>query len=423
MRMLLPILFLFGLSVSLVAAMESDTPTEIDHLAIATIMIHDGRFEKAEAELSKVDPSSEKIDAADYYTIRGVLDFKQDRNKNAIENYLKAIDATKKKTFLPPKNPEKQKYLFSIGKSKTEEEPEIAFVGKKIKKEKLEKLYLYLSQAYYKIQDYANTARHLDFAGDRGTDRPELFSLRAECYWKLEQFSDAINSINRGLKHFPDNANLLKQKYYYFAELELYQSAIETAYRYMTVTQADAKEYIILAQLLTESGQVDEAAKVLEKAKGIFPENAKITMLLGHIYMKKDMEHTAAYFFKAGAYHDKQYLKAAVEMHRRIKDYPHAIFLNTQMSDKVEKLKQKVAILLDRAEYEKVIGLKDDMDRYSLLDDDNMRYALAYSYYMAKDYPNAEKHLKMIQDDKLFIKGTTILKNIEKCRENSMECF
>ena len=191
----------------------------------------------------------------------------------------------------------------------------------------------------------------------------------------------------------------------------------------MSVTKSYDKDYIILAQLLIESGQADKAAEVLEAAAVLFPENAKIKMLLGHIYMNKKMEYTSAYFFKKGAYNDPQYLKDAVEMHRRVKDYPHAILLNSQMSDKVEKLKQKIAISLDRAEYEKVIGLKDDLERYSLLADDNMRYALAYAYYMSKDYPSAEMHLKKIQDNNLFIKGTTILRNIEKCRENYLECY
>ena len=58
-----------------------------------------------------------------------------------------------------------------------------------------------------------------------------------------------------------------------------------------------------------------------------------------------------------------------------------------------------------------------------MLEDDNLRYALAYSYYMAKDYPNAEIHLKKIYDNDLFAKGTVILRDIEKSREDSAEFF
>jgi hypothetical protein len=58
-----------------------------------------------------------------------------------------------------------------------------------------------------------------------------------------------------------------------------------------------------------------------------------------------------------------------------------------------------------------------------MLDDDNIRYAVAYAYYMAKDYEEAEVQLKKITDNELFSKATIIRKNIEKCQDNSMECI
>ena len=97
--------------------------------------------------------------------------------------------------------------------------------------------------------------------------------------------------------------------------------------------------------------------------------------------------------------------------------------LNTQNIDKIEKLKQKIAIYLNAEEYRKIIGLKKALKRYKMLDDDNLRYALAYSYYMAGDYTNSEKHLKYISDNELFSKATVIRKNIEKCTNNSLECL
>ena len=329
---------------------ENTEKTEVDHLALATLMIFDGRLDKAEAELALVDTAGETFDAAGFYTVRGVLASKKEAHEKAIENYLTAIDATKAKIFAPPKVEKKKKYLFSVGKSEadTDPTPVPAFDAEKIKKEKLEKLHVYLSQAYYKIKDYANTVKHLDLAGDRGRNRAALFALRAECHWKIEQFDRAISALNLGLKLFPDDATLLKQKYYYFADLGLYQSAIESAKHYMKVIEAGADEYIILAQLLIEVGQDDEALKILEMAKAKFSGNAKISMLLGHIYMGKDKNFVAAQLFKDAAYNDKQYLKDAVEMHRRVKDFSHAIYLNTQMADKMEKLRQKVAIYLDR---------------------------------------------------------------------------
>lgn len=406
-----------------VLAQDPAQTAEIDRLALATLMIHDGRYDKAEEELSQVDESSRTFDAARYYTIRGVLDSKTDRYESAIANYTRALSATRIKTFHPPEIEKGQKHLFSVGPSRSPEEPESSFDPEKERREKLEQLHAYLAKAYYETGDYASTVKHLDLAGDRGREHAGLFALRAECYWKTENPGKAIHALNTGLELFPDDALLLKQKYHYFAQLGLYEAAIEHANQYMAVTNADANEYILLAQLLFEAGQLGEAARILETARAKFPENAEVDVALAHVYIKREMNHTAAYLLKEGAYKDKKYLKDAVEMHRRIQDYSHAILLTAQMTDKVEKLKQKVAIYLDRGEFEKVIGLKDDLGRYNILEEDNMRYALAYSYYMASDYPQAEFHLKKIQTAALFEQGLVILRSIERCREDITECF
>ncbi len=135
------------------------------------------------------------------------------------------------------------------------------------------------------------------------------------------------------------------------------------------------------------------------------------------------MPHVTADLFEKGSFYDSTYLKEAAEMYRRNGELAHALYLNSMMTDKEEKTKQKVAIFISRGEFEKVIGLKDALDRYGLLTNDNMRYALAYAYYVVKDYENAEMHLKKIDDDELFSKATVIRKNIEKCKSNSLECI
>ncbi len=419
MKNFIQLLILISLSASLCA---EDAKTEVDHIAVATLLIYDGKFEKAKDELALVDKKSDNFDAAKFYTVKGVLASKQDDHKRAIKNYKNAIEATKVKTFEAPKTFSKEKYLFSIGSSEKKDKA-LEFDGEKVKKEKLEKLYMYLSQSYFKIKDYKNTAKSLDLAGDKGRERASLFTLRAECYWKVKQYSDAIDALNRGSKLFPENSTLQKQKFYYFADLGLYQAAIKSAKRYMKKTDADANEYITLAQLLIEAKQIDEAIKILEITKAKFEDSAKAKILLGHVYLKKEMKHTTAYMFKTAAYKDTIYLKDAVEMHRRIKDYPHAIYLNSQISDKVEMLKQKLALHIDRGEFAKVIGLLDALERYNMLKDDNIRYALAYSYYMSKEYDKAEQNLKKIRDDQLFKKATIIRTNIEKCRNDAMECI
>lgn len=394
-----------------------------DHLAVATLMVYDGLYDKARAELALVDPSVGTVDLAEYYTIKGVLEAKTENNQSAIAHYLQAVKATEGKNFQPPAVYQEGNYLFALGKHEEAAAPTPVFDGEAVRREKLEKLYIHLSQAFYKLEDYANTVKSLDLAGASGRDRAELFALRAECFWKSKAHHQALAALQRGAALFPANTDLLKQKFYYLVELGLYQAAILVAEKYMAVSEADENEYLTLAQVFLRADQLNEAIEILERAGGKFPQNAKVLMLLGHAYMRKEMLRTTAHLFKLGAYRDQTYLKDAVEMHRRVGDYPQAIFLNSQITDKVEKLKQKVAIYLDRGEFAKIIGLEDALERYDILNDDNMRYAFAYSCYMVNDYQNAELQLAKITDQELFVKGTAIRNNIDKCRNDRLECM
>lgn len=417
---ILTITLLLNMSLS---AKESINEEFLDHLALATLMIYDAKYDKAQEELNLVNKSSKKFDGANYYTVVGVLNSKLSKTQNSIDAYKKAIKATKTKKFIAPKTVSKDKYLFTIGAS-GEKKTEIPAFDPEIKRqEKVSQLYMYLTQEYYKLKDYKNTVKSLNSAGEQGRTRAGLYTLRAECYYKQGLHSETFDALNEGIKSFPEDSKLLKQKFYYFADLKLYQAAIEASKVYMDNVGVSSTEYVSLAQMLIGANEIDSAIKLLEESKLKFPREAKIGILLGHMYLKKDMKNATAHLFEVSSYYDKKYLKDAVEMNRRAGNNLHALYLNTQNTDKVEKLKQKIAIYLNAGEYRKIIGLQKALKRYKMLDDDNLRYALAYSYYMSDDYKNAEAHLKYISDNELFSKATVIRKNIEKCTNNPLECL
>ncbi len=406
-------------------AKEASVP-EVDHLSLASMMVYDGQFDKANVALHEAKQYDKDLDLAKYYTIKGVIAMRQEKHQKALKALRQAVTETKKKVYVAPETAKKKrKHLFSIGSESKKETVtrKSVFDAEKIRKESLQKLYSYLSQESYKVKDYMATVKYLDLQGKAGRDQAAEYMLRADCYWKSGNKSKSVALLTEGAKAFPKDQSLLKQKFYYFAELGLYQEAITAAKAYMQRAKPNAKEYMALSQMLLAGGQRSEALKVLEEAKMIFPANAKVNMLLGQLYMKKGMEFTTANLFEQGSYYEQKYVKEAAELHRRVGLIPHALYLNSQISDHNEKLKQKIAIYVEREEYEKIIGLIDALKRYKMLDDDNIRYAVAYAYYMAKDYEEAEAQLKKITDNELFSKATIIRKNIEKCQDNSMECI
>ena len=416
---------LFLLALSAFAEAKSEDVPEVDHLALASMMVYDGKFDKANAELLEARKYDKNIDMSKYYTIKGVIAMRQEKHGQAIAYLKKAVAATKSKTYRAPEAAkEKRKYLFAVGTEEKKSAPvQVVFNAEKLRQEELVRLYSYLSQESYKAKRYLDTVKYLDLQGPSGRDQAAEYMLRADCYWKSGNKEKAVAVLTKGAKAFPHDQSLLKQKFYYFTELGLYQEAIASAKAYMKRAKPNAKEYMALSQMLLAGGQRGEALKVLEEAKMRFPKDAKINMLLGQLYMKKGMHYTTAGLFEQGSYYEHKYVKEAAELHRRVGMYPHALYLNSQVSDKQEKLKQKIAIYVDRGEYEKIIGLIDALKRYKMLQDDTLRYAVAYAYYMSKDYDAAEEQLKKINDDELFSKATIIRKNIEKCKDNSMECI
>ncbi len=425
LKKLLILCCIFSVSSTMIMAKEQEIQV-INHVEIATILFYDAEYEKALLELQKAKDSHTDIDWVKYHAIRGMISLKQDKYKQAISALEKAVEATKIKVYKAPLlEKEKREVLFSLfsEEKKLKKDKKPLFNPEKVRKEKLEELYIYLSQAYYRDGQYLLAAKALDLAGERGRESASLFTFRAECYWKANQKASAINALKKGHALFPKDPTLLKQKFYYFAELGLYQASIDAAKAYMKKVPANAQEYISLAQMLMAAGEFMEAIKILEEAKLLFPTSAKVHILLGHYYKQRDMPYTTAHLFEQGSYYDRKYLKEAAEMHRRTGTLSHALYLNSMILDGAEKTKQKVAIFVSRGEFEKVIGLKDALGRYGLLEDDNMLYALAYAYYVVKEYDQAEEHLKKIQDDALFSKATVIRKNIEKCRSNPLECI
>lgn len=426
LKKIITLSFVLFLTYSL-QANEAEEQT-INHMEIATIMYYDGKYDKALEELQQAKDSHTQIEWDKYHNMRGLIFLKNENYQASIDAFKKAVIATKQKTYEPPvEEKPKREYLFSVfSEKKKVKEPRVkkpVFDPEKLRKDQIEEINIYLSQAYYKAEQYLNAVHALDAAGEKGRANASLFTLRAECYWKADQKGAAIDALSRGAKIFPKDATLLKQKFYYFAELKLYQASIAAAKAYMQKMPANAQEYISLAQMLQSGGESEEAIKVLEEAKLKFPSSAKVHILLGHYYNQKEMPHVTADLFEKGSFYDEKYLKEAAEMYRRNGELAHALYLNSMMTDKEEKTKQKVAIYIGKGEFEKIIGVKDALDRYGLLKNDNMRYALAYAYYMVKDYESAEEHLKKIEDDELFSKATVIRKNIEKCRSNSLECI
>ncbi|MCD6259460.1 MAG: hypothetical protein J7J31_07645 [Helicobacteraceae bacterium] len=376
--LLLPIL----LSLTLTLLEAKKKTDEIDHVALAALLLRDGHIQKAADELGSVDLEDKSIDLMRFYTLKALVASKQGLYKESNQFFLESIKAG-----------QEDKTIF-----------------------------LYMAQNSFKLQEYKESLGYLDAAGDLALEKPSLFSLRAELYWRLDQKEKSFEVLERGMQKFDNEYTLLKQRFFYSMSLGLYQSALDDAHLYLNHAKLDEQSALVFINAFKKANQLDDAIALAEELLLQFDKSAKLTALLAYLYIDKGMLQSAADLFDKASIKDELYTKESAELYRRAKNFVLSLYKNSQLLDTKEKLKQRIAIYLEYGAYEKVVVSHNALLRSGLLEDENIRYALAYSYYMVGDFDACEKELRQLSSSDLFKKATELRKNIQKCKTDGWEC-
>ena len=380
MKNILTILILITLNIY--AASSPKTADDIDHISLATLLLKDGHTLRAQDELSKVNLESEGLDFVKFYTLKGLILTKQASYNEANIAFEKSI--------------------------------EVGQIDKTI--------YLYVAQNSFKLKEYQKALDSIDSAGNIIEKKASIYALKAECNWQLNRKNEALTILKESIKRFPKEYGFYKQRFNYFVMLKLYQSALNDADFYLKKAEPNEKTSMAFISTLRKSGEVDKAISFAEIVNIKFPKNAEVTVLLAHLYLDKEMLQSAANLFDEASIEDSKYTKEAAEMMRRAKKFIISLYKNSQMLDSKEKLKQRIAIYLEYGAYERVVVSKQALYRTELIQDESIRYALAFSYYKIGDFSSSEKELKMLTSSDLFQQATEIRKNMQICTNNYWEC-
>jgi len=363
-------------------AADKKSKDEIDHLALATLLLKDGFTSRAKEELKQVDLEKEALNLGRFYTIDGLINTK-------LSHYEKAN--------------------ISFKKALTYEGTDRA-------------LWLYIAQNAYKLKDYEGTLDAVTKVRDLADKKPSVIALEAECHWKLKHENAALQTLKKGIKLFPSEWIFYKQRFNYLVTLSLYQAALNDAQVYLKNAKPNEKTVLAFISVLKESGDTDKAIELAETANLQYIKSAKVTVLLAHLYMDKEMLLAASELFDEASIEDRIYTKEAAEMMRRAHQFVIALYKNSQMLDMKEKLKQRIAIYIEFGAYERIIVSEKALRRSGLIEDETIRYALAYSFYMTRNFDQSEKQLKQLTRPDLFAKATELRKNMQKCVNDGWEC-
>ncbi|WP_345972256.1 hypothetical protein [Sulfurimonas diazotrophicus] len=369
-----------ALSVQLAAKTD-----DVDYVELGAMMLRDGHVERANDALNMVDLNDTELDLPRYYMLKGLVETKKSFYKEANVHFYKSIELNEDTNASKP-------------------------------------LYLYIAQNSFKLKEYKGCIAALDKVPDLMAQNPKLFGLKAECFWR-EGDKDAALAVLRDVNsRFPSYWDAYKQRFYYLVSLGLFQAALDDAQVYLKNAKANETILINFINALRQSGQTEKAIELGEEANLRYPSSAKVTVMLAHLYIDKEMIGAAAELFNEASIEDGKYTNESAEMYRRARDYVMALLKNTQMLDTKEKYKQRIAIFLEYGDYERIIVTRKAMARSGLMEEEGMRYALAYAYYMEGEFEQTEALLETLSQPELFAKAVELRKKMEKCKNNIWEC-
>ncbi len=355
---------------------------QVDHIELAAVMLKDGHHERALLALQGVDLDNKKTDLARFYTLQGLAYMGLNDLEAARDSLLEAVKSGQK-------------------------DPAI---------------YTYLAKSHFGLKAYQKAVDAITKAGSLVKKDPTLLSLKAESHWHLKQTEDAISTLDAGQQAFPSDFRFIKRKVFYFVELGLYQEAVRLGKHYLHRSQAAASDYIALGNALRLSREYQEALNILEVARLQFPYDETVAKLLSHTYLDQGQLNSAAFILEQAALMNPRLQAEAAEIYRRAGRFHKALTLNESISDQKIKLKQRLSILLALKQYERAANMESSLYRTGLLEDEDVRYALAYALFSTRRFPETAKHLDYLKNAELFRKGAELRRLMEMCKTEPWQC-
>lgn len=353
-----------------------------DPLSLAALMIKDGHFHRAKEILAEVDTSKKNFDLKRYHLLGGISSLKTAEYDLAITHFKQAI--------------------------KHGQTDEI--------------LYVYLSQAAYKKNDFAASVSYVDQAPNLKRRNINLILMKFDALKQQGKTYQAWNALNEGIEYFPQASVFPKQRIFTLIELGFYQQAAAEGLEFIKNFDATADDYIAIGTALSKANNSKLAVGFLESARLSFPNNIQASKALANHYSSQKQFYSAAKLMEPLAVADSNLLIEAAELNKLSHQYFRALFLNSRSSDQQGKLKQRLALYLQHSEYELASLMEKDLSRNKVLTDDNVRYALAYAHFKVGKYDSAEKQLSKIKDTRLFNKANQIRSIMLNCQKNLWKC-
>ncbi len=364
------------------AAASEPAADEIDHLELAALLIRDGHHDRAESVLRQVDPARPGLDLARYHLLLGLLKLK------AADFQAAALELQQSLRLDPSQST----------------------------------AWLSLAQAHFGRGECAQTLAALERAGHPAADVAAAWLMRGRCHLRQRQWIQALEALEGGLALHARAMELQHQKVLLFVGLGLYQQAQQEGALLLAQPRAGEADFLALAEALRQGGQHRRAIELLEQARLRFGEGREVLRQLARSYLDAKLPLSAAELLGRAGWSSPELLVEAAELYRRAGHRHRALLLNAQVADQKQKMRQRLALLIELGRFEEAAAMRPALSRLELLGEDKVAYALAYAMYRVGDFERAREQVRGLTDPVVFSKSIELLRAIEVCKKTVHEC-
>lgn len=354
---------------------------EVDHVALAQILIKDGYYQRAQRTLNKIKEDGEESQKALVESLWGMIELHHKHYDKAIDRFLKSQ---------------------RMGLKSTE-------------------IYLYLAEAYLQINHLEKAEINLKLLHAEFKQKLPYHLLKAEILWRQKQKLKAWIVLDQAQALGLSRLIIDKKRFSYLLDEQLYLAATDLAHKTLS-QQGSFQEVLAMASQLRQHQQYQSALGLLQILSFLRPDKEMVALEMAQNYLALSQSFSAALILETAAKHNISLSFEASEILRQVGKSYRARFLNMTTEDPAKRLKQKLALYLEEDDYLSLKYMIPQLQKTQLLEDQEIRYAVAYSLFRIGDFEKSNEYLNAIDKDGLFEKSIELKREIQNCQNEDWAC-
>ena len=152
---------LFGLAMTFclfmgpIIARSAPSQPDVDHLALATLLLRDGHLKRASMALAQVDLKDEALDRVQFFTVKAVVHLRQKQFDGALTAFDQAIQSGSKDL----------------------------------------RIHLSRARCAYALKKCPVVLSALKSAGKLAQEHPDYFMMKAQCFWENKDHAQSLAAL------------------------------------------------------------------------------------------------------------------------------------------------------------------------------------------------------------------------------------